>query len=275
MKNTSIVASSILAVTALIVAFTVYAVDDVKNSSLATNLSSYWELEETSSTRVDSHDSNDLTDNNTVLYGTGIQGNAADFESTDSESLSVAHNANLEPAGDYSLSLWFKPESLSGTRGVISKEGSGKGYTLYTSGTSAGYNHQGVGGCTFNGTLSTGTWYHLVVTFVSSSNTLSCYKNNDSPGTAAGVTYIDSAGAAFRIGGYNTASLYSDGLIDEVAFWKGTALSASDVASLYNSGAGIPYDAGGAAASATSTTPVRINGGSLRIQGGTFKNTQL
>jgi len=41
-------------------------ITDVKNSSLATNLVSYWELEEASGTRVDSHGSNDLTDNNTV-----------------------------------------------------------------------------------------------------------------------------------------------------------------------------------------------------------------
>ena len=44
-----------------------------------TGLVSYWALDETSGTRYDSHGSNDLTDNNTVGYTTGVQGNAADF----------------------------------------------------------------------------------------------------------------------------------------------------------------------------------------------------
>ena len=49
-------------------------------SSLTTNLISYWKLDETSGTRVDSVGNNDLTDNNTVLYGAGKQGNGADLE---------------------------------------------------------------------------------------------------------------------------------------------------------------------------------------------------
>ena len=42
-----------------------------------TDLVSWWELNEESGTRVDAHGSNDLADNETVLYGTLVQGNAA------------------------------------------------------------------------------------------------------------------------------------------------------------------------------------------------------
>lgn len=81
------------------------------SADLSTNLVSYWELEESSGTREDSHGANDLTDNNTVLYGTGKQGNGADFEATNSEYLNVA--SSLGAYNDtFTYSFWVNLESL-------------------------------------------------------------------------------------------------------------------------------------------------------------------
>jgi hypothetical protein len=82
---------------------------DVKNSGLATGLVSYWELEESSGTRNDSHGSNNLTDVNTVGVATGIQGDAADFVRANTESLTItdASQTGLDITGDMSLSFWM------------------------------------------------------------------------------------------------------------------------------------------------------------------------
>ena len=67
---------------------------DVKNdSNLSTSLVSYWELEESSGTRTDSHGSNDLTAINTPGQGTGIQGNCLDVEETNQEGLTITDAA--------------------------------------------------------------------------------------------------------------------------------------------------------------------------------------
>ena len=42
------------------------------SSTLDTSLIAYWKLDEESGTRVDAQGANDLTDNNTVLFGAGI-----------------------------------------------------------------------------------------------------------------------------------------------------------------------------------------------------------
>ena len=51
-------------------------------STLLTNLTAWWNFDEESGIRYDSYNTHDLTDNGTVLYAAGKQGNAADFESS-------------------------------------------------------------------------------------------------------------------------------------------------------------------------------------------------
>jgi hypothetical protein len=87
--------------------------------ALTDDLQGWWNFEETSGTRYDeTANNNDLTDNNTVGYGTGKIGNAADFENTSSgdndETLSIvrASQTGLVITGDLSISVWVKPESF-------------------------------------------------------------------------------------------------------------------------------------------------------------------
>ena len=68
-------------------------------------LKAVWAMEETSGTRADSVNSHDLTDNNTVLYGTGKYGNAADFDLANVEYLSVADHADIAPDDSMAISL--------------------------------------------------------------------------------------------------------------------------------------------------------------------------
>jgi len=78
-----------------------------------TDLVSFWKLDEASGTRYDAFGSNDLTDNNTVAQGTGtVYANAADFEHSNNEYLSSAHNSSLSPTGDMTVCCWVKFESF-------------------------------------------------------------------------------------------------------------------------------------------------------------------
>lgn len=226
---------------------------DVKNSSLATNLVSYWEMEEASGTRVDSHASADLTDNNTVGQGTGIQGNCADLESTNSEYFSVT-DSTLAIANNFSVSLWFKQESASTQ--VLFEKGDGsdpnvnyRGYV--TAGGDVNFSCIVSGSFVTAQTSSTpvsiGNWYHFVGVKRSSGTGIELYLNGSSVATGSGTgAAVNNTAHEFKIGGRRSPiNLPWDGLIDEFGIWS-RVLSTSDISTLYNSGAGIPYDAGGA-----------------------------
>ena len=226
---------------------------DVKNSSLATNLGSYWELEEASGTRVDSHGSNDLTDVNTVGTATGIQGNGADFERSNTEYLISSTGPGI--TGDWSISFWLKQESQTINQWPITSYTSGEGGILLRVNSDGKLFAQFGNGGTVSKTVTTasqitiGSWYHVVFTSDVSAGTngYTVYVNGSSVALTADTSTATSVGAQanMTIGALGAGTQPFDGVIDEVGIWS-RILSASDVTTLYNSGAGIPYDAGGA-----------------------------
>jgi hypothetical protein len=241
-----------------------YAPNDISNdATLSTSLVSYWELEEASGTRVDSHGSNDLTDNNTVGTATGIIGNGADFEASNSESLSITNAAQsgLGVTGNFSISLWLKFESAPSfdtNRWIITKSlktsptgGYWLTYRQYplnndnfefrfynsTNSTSAYTNDLG---------LSTGVWYHIVLTATVASSTFKFYLN----GVEIQVNYavqsatsVSTNSEGFRMGASTTPDEFFDGIIDETAFWS-KALTVAEVRALYGYGTPPEYNAG-------------------------------
>jgi len=225
---------------------------DVKND-VSTNLLAYWELEEStaSSTWVDSHGSYNLTNSSSgtgVTSATGIQGNGADFETSDSEHLSIASTTAFQydpGVNNISCSFWFKPESLSGTRGLVGKYvgTANKPWLVYTNGTTLTLLVGSQGAAVQWGTpLSTGTWYHIVAT-MDSSNNYQLIVDDGTPATGSGASSSGTTAEPFRIGAYSsTATGFTDGIIDEVGIWD-KKLSAAEITTLYNSGDGIPYEA--------------------------------
>ena len=85
--------------------------------------------------------------------------------------------------------------------------------------------------------VSANTWYHVVATHASGSDKLYVNGSLEASGSASSFSVSDAAN--LRIGGSQIYSLYHQGLIDEVSFFN-SALSASDVTSIYNSG--VPND---------------------------------
>jgi hypothetical protein len=218
---------------------------------LETSLVSYWKLEESSGTREDIHSTNDLTDNNTVTSATGIIDTGADFESTNSEWLSIADGSQsgLDILAELSLSFWVKPEGTSGSNPIgkwqttgnqrqYRAEISGTAITFQvsTNGTEQAGNTLTVGSLT----LSAGTWYHIVL--VRSGATMQIYLNGKMVGnasiSASGNLYNGTG--AFTIGAIATPANYFDGIMDEVAVYS-RALHYGDVLDLYDEGTAIPY----------------------------------
>lgn len=232
---------------------------DIKNhASLTTSLVSYWDLEEASGTRYDLHGSNDLTDNNTVPNATGIIGNGADFTEANTEYLSITDNASLSNLGDHSWSFWFKANATGNDNAIVGKwETSGREYILRVNASNKFqyiYYSANVGASNTQWTTTSAitdvtAWNHYVVTVDVSAATMVMYVNGSSVAvtqdTSAATSTYDS-NSDFTVGMMRTASPseLTDGVIDELGLWT-KILTSGEVSDLYNSGAGLPYEAGG------------------------------
>jgi hypothetical protein len=237
--------------------FVFSATDIVNDGTLSTNLQGCWDLDEESGTRVDqTANSNDLTDVNTVLFGTGIIDNAADFEHDNTERLTIADGSQtgLDMTGDMTISFWVKVEARppNDTQWwMIRKNAGGNGYqvliaqigtvhmirtTVDTGGTGATKS--------FNHTLSTSAFTHIVFRFTSSTKEHSVWINGAEQTPQIGNVNPSDSSDGFAIGGSSDGNAGTfDGLIDVTAVWS-LALSDSSIGELYNSGTGIPCAGG-------------------------------
>jgi hypothetical protein len=241
------------------------AATDVKNDAgLSTGLVSYWELEEASGTRVDSHAANDLAAVNTPANAAAIQGNGVDLENeaTNNEQglvITDASESGLDTSGDFAVSFWVNAETWGNTDAspLVADNDNSVGWNswaiLYSSGSSRFNTYiAGGGSCTgqaFAGhstVLNTGTWYHIVFNYNEAAGTSAMYKDGALISTSTGRgTNLPDCSYNFSIGENSSSGENFDGIIDEVGFWNRT-LTFGEVGELYNSGTGIPYDAGGA-----------------------------
>jgi RHS repeat-associated protein len=150
---------------------------------------------------------------------------------------------------DFTLAAWVKLESeTSGTttETILSKYDSStvREYSLYYTGATADkfafqlYNSGGTSVCTVQantfGTVTTGTWYYIVVWHDATANTCNIQVNNTVADSAAETGVASDTAANFRVGALQTTeTLFFDGLIDEVLFYK-KALSTAERNWLYN-----------------------------------------
>ena len=133
---------------------------------------------------------------------------------------------------NFSCTFWIKLDSVTGSyTGVFGLAGNATGYQLYlTSGAIFQFwNAPSLTG-NLSSALSTGQWYHVAV--VKSSGLMTLYLNGTA-GTSESVGSLSFTNDGFRVGDDPNGSFSPvNGLIDEFAFWKNYALTASEVSDI-------------------------------------------
>jgi hypothetical protein len=205
-------------------------------NNLLTNIAAYY---------LFSGNSNDATgngvngtDTSMTYSGTcGIIGNGACFNGT-TGGINETGGALLPSMSTGSMSFWFKTSSASNQNFA--------GFACAATPSGCVYNF-GINGGTVTmyglnspaATYANGNWHQVVMTWTGSAGTL--YIDGSSVNTNAGFTW--SASQYLYIGGINTGAGWTqmmNGSMDEMGLWT-RVLTAAEVTSLYNSGAGFQY----------------------------------
>lgn len=221
--------------------------------ALIDNLVSYWKLDETSGNAADPQGSNTLTNNNTVTYVPAVINNGADMELSSSQSLSITDGSQsgLDITGDLSVSMWIKPESITGDDALLTKfdsTGNQRSYafTYFSTNFLAFLTSSNGTNAVQKSVAQTwviGTTYYVSVVYDASAGSAEFYVDGSKIGsTQTGYhTSLHNGTAPFHLGALNvTATSFFDGVMDEVGIWDRT-LSAAEISELYNGGAGLAY----------------------------------
>ena len=148
-------------------------------------------------------------------------------------SLSISGWMNIDPSETTSIltSNWLSSPNYQYLVRWSSSAGGFQFYLNFSSGTLTKFAQATIA-------VASNTWYHIVGTWDGSN--MRIYVNGVfySPGTAASAT-ISSVTTDNLIGKYST-SVYADGKNSNIAFWKNTTLTQSEITEIYN--AGVPTD---------------------------------
>jgi hypothetical protein len=214
-------------------------------------LLAYWDMDETSGDRADSHASYTLTDKNTVQSATATNGSksaaAASFVAANSERLSGTA-VDISATTGMTVSFWVKwPSGGSYGQGVFTHDdvGANRCWTFdmpsateidfYVFDSDSGHSKSD------KSALSADTWYHVVGWYdpadKKSKITVNGVAGNDGTALSNGPKQGPSQG--INVGGYN-ASPYFGGNVDEIAIWN-RVLTADERTALYAAGAGKFY----------------------------------
>lgn len=215
--------------------------------ALGDNLIAYWKMDEASGTRADATaNALNLTDNNTVGSEAGVINNGAYFQGGSSEYLSHAGDALLRPSTDFTLSMWVRLDSTSGTYRVFAhNQGFFVSFGRRGTGTIELYNTNDAVGA-YTGNVSGTAYQHVVIAYdgggATDADKVKIYRNGVSQSLTFDAAFASSItySGVLNIGRWNVFGGYFDGGLDEVGYWSDTKGS-SDVTTLYNGGAGLAY----------------------------------
>jgi hypothetical protein len=221
----------------------------------------WWKLDETSGTSA--ADSSGTGNTGTLLAAAswttdGMNNGALTLNGT-TQSVSVPDVASLELAGSWTVSSWVNPSAIptSGNAGtLISKVGAGSRVNYWLGIDNASW-LSGIGwllvfqdstgtwtGGKYVTPINTGTWYHVVGVYDSTTTTKYLYLNGTLVVTQnVGVnTPTGGSGAPLTIGGTTYGSgNYLASIIDDVRVYN-RALSATNIKTLYTSTGGTSGD---------------------------------
>jgi hypothetical protein len=230
-------------------------------STLLNDLIAYWKLDEASTgaaavQRNDSHGANHLTDNGNVRSMTGGKIDAcARFWAGENRFFSINDNAAFSTGDiDFTIRAWVMLDAkpVSSRIGIVARDdgATNREYRLdYDYATDRfrflifNSSNAVVGTVVANtlGSPATNTWYHVVAWHDATANKVCIKLDALATDEAATTGAPGDSTARLCIGSYDiTGNSGWYGYIDEVAFWK-RALTPTELATLYGSGAGITY----------------------------------
>lgn len=231
--------------------------------SLETSLISYWRLNDASgSTRLDAHDSNNLSPSGAAgrIEGKVDEGDSGDFAlqlgPVPSGFLHIDDNTALS-TGDinFTIACWVYLDSKTGRRAFVGKwraTDNNREYLLEYDPVGDRYRFRVSTNGTAEATVSANnfgspavaTWHLVIAWHDAGANTINIQVNNGTANSAAHAGGVFDSAAHFQIGhAFHSATeeIYMRGRIDDVGFWK-KILTAAERSELYAGGLGNAYD---------------------------------
>lgn len=188
--------------------------------------------------------SNNGTDTNSPTYTTGKISNAFTCVSASSQYSLISSTGLFGTTNTYTFNVWIKFTTTTGNQGIAMNYVSAGNPLFYLSGGSIVHSKGGVVDLSY--VWSTDTNWHMW-TFVGDVSGMRTYLDGNSTPVASNTntSALTSPSTTNPFGGYKNggtiqAGWYLDGQLDEIGIWS-TALSTTDIATLYNSGTGITY----------------------------------
>lgn len=202
--------------------------------SLLTGLTAYWKLDESSGDAADSHGSNTLTNESSVVYTTGLLNNGAQNNGTSGRRLRNTNFTGLTSSSTNTWSFWFKRDPSSAGY-LIDHLPSANGVRLIVYDSTSTIRMFANGNEVASSTITNGVWYHVVVTKNGTSWEL--FLNNTSQGTttSGGLSYSNLADFALLESADGSGGAPCRATIDEVGVWS-RVLDSTERTQLYGSG---------------------------------------
>lgn len=222
-----------------------------QSSSLLLGLQAYWPTADVADVDLNDYSGNDLTltNNNGVIGGGGGPSttlpNATAYAALSSQFLSRADDPAFTPGDGFSVAIWAWVTSKGTLRSFITQRAANQNafelaheptnddfrFVLWGTAQSAR-----VLRATTLGSPALNTWYHIVGTF--DATTMRIYVNGVLDNSVESAFPIhDSTTGSVQIGA-GASTNFHDGRLAHAALWPTRALSATEVAELYNEGDG-------------------------------------
>lgn len=216
------------------------------STTLSNGIQAYWKFDEGSGTTASdatgfgftgtTHGASIWTPNGKINAGLQLGGPGS--------SNYVSTSFPIPTSGQVTYAGWAQQADTSASYGLLgSSSGSGNGALIQIpSGTNniKFWRHTSGVGVTFTGVLpAPGTWFEWVLEDNPTAQTTTLYINGALAGTISNTSTYTTPGT-LEVGGYAGTSSPFKGLEDEVGVWN-RALTAAEVNTLWNGGAGLQY----------------------------------
>lgn len=225
--------------------------------ALTDNIVSYWKLDESSGNASDSVGSNTATNVGIATYSAGKINNGVNLDG--SSQYFTFDTCPQTGNGSFSISAWVKADTLGSANCIVSFGTSSTSQAITFDLRGSKLYADFYAGTTVTGatTLSTATWYFVVLTFDGTNIRLYLNASLDATSANTSANIVDGSGAIGRA--FWASGNYFDGLVDEIGLWS-RALSGSEITQLYNSGTGLQYPFGTAYSLTCSTGSYTLTG---------------